>query len=39
VATSIGAATPREIVFTRNASEAITWCARSWGDEERSGRR
>ncbi len=28
----IGAATPREIVFTRNASEAINLVARSWGD-------
>jgi len=33
VATFIGAATPREIVFTRNASEAINLVARSWGDE------
>ncbi|CAK6701333.1 putative cysteine desulfurase [Synechococcus sp. CBW1107] len=28
----VGAATPREIVFTRNASEAINLVARSWGD-------
>ncbi|MCT0214195.1 MULTISPECIES: SufS family cysteine desulfurase [unclassified Synechococcus] len=31
-ASFIGAATPREIVFTRNASEAINLVARSWGD-------
>ncbi len=31
-ATFVGAATPREIVFTRNASEAINLVARSWGD-------
>ncbi len=28
----VGAASPREIVFTRNASEAINLVARSWGD-------
>ncbi|MCP9819678.1 SufS family cysteine desulfurase [Synechococcus sp. Cruz-9H2] len=28
----VGAATPREIVFTRNATEAINLVARSWGD-------
>ena len=28
----VGAATEREIVFTRNASEAINLVARSWGD-------
>ena len=28
----ISAASPREIVFTRNASEAINLVARSWGD-------
>jgi len=28
----IGATTPREIVYTRNASEAINLVARSWGD-------
>jgi len=28
----IGAATPNEIVFTRNASEAINLVARSWGE-------
>ena len=28
----IGAASPREIVFTRNASEAINLVARSWGE-------
>ena len=28
----IGAASPREIVFTRNASEGINLVARSWGD-------
>ncbi|BEV36818.1 SufS family cysteine desulfurase [Synechococcus sp. M16CYN] len=28
----IGANSPREIVFTRNASEAINLVARSWGD-------
>ena len=28
----VGARSPREIVFTRNASEAINLVARSWGD-------
>ena len=28
----VGAASPREIVFTRNASEAINLVARTWGD-------
>ena len=28
----VGAASPREIVFTRNASEAINLVARSWGE-------
>ena len=28
----IGASSPREIVFTRNASEAINLVARTWGD-------
>jgi cysteine desulfurase/selenocysteine lyase len=32
VAAFIGAASPREIVFTRNASEAINLVARSWGE-------
>ena len=32
VATFIGAASPREIVFTRNASEAINLVARTWGE-------
>ncbi len=32
VAAFIGAASAREIVFTRNASEAINLVARSWGD-------
>jgi cysteine desulfurase/selenocysteine lyase len=32
VAGFVGAADPREIVFTRNASEAINLVARSWGD-------
>ena len=32
VAAFIGAASVREIVFTRNASEAINLVARSWGD-------
>ncbi|WP_216904084.1 SufS family cysteine desulfurase [Synechococcus sp. CCY 9618] len=32
VADFIGAASAREIVFTRNASEAINLVARSWGD-------
>ncbi len=31
-ATFIGAASAREIVFTRNATEAINLVARSWGD-------
>ena len=34
----VGAASPREIVFTRNASEAINLVARSWGEANlRSG--
>jgi cysteine desulfurase/selenocysteine lyase len=32
VATFVGAAGPREIVFTRNASEAINLVARTWGE-------
>jgi cysteine desulfurase/selenocysteine lyase len=32
VANFVGAAGPREIVFTRNASEAINLVARTWGD-------
>jgi cysteine desulfurase/selenocysteine lyase len=32
VANFIGAAGPREIVYTRNASEAINLVARSWGE-------
>ena len=32
VARFIGAASPREIVFTRNASEAINLVARTWGE-------
>jgi len=32
VARFIAAASPREIVYTRNASEAINLVARSWGD-------
>ncbi len=32
VAGFVGAAGPREIVFTRNASEAINLVARTWGD-------
>ena len=32
VATFIGAAGPREIVYTRNASEAINLVARTWGE-------
>jgi len=32
VASFIGAASAREIVFTRNASEAINLVARTWGD-------
>jgi cysteine desulfurase / selenocysteine lyase len=32
VATFIGAASAREIVYTRNASEAINLVARSWGE-------
>jgi len=32
VAAFIGAASPREIVFTRNASEAINLVARTWGE-------
>jgi cysteine desulfurase/selenocysteine lyase len=32
VATFIGARRPHEIVYTRNASEAINLVARSWGD-------
>lgn len=32
VAKFIGAASPREIVFTRNTTEAINLVARSWGD-------
>jgi len=33
-ASFIGAASPREIVFTRNASEGINLVARSWGDAQ-----
>ena len=32
VAAFIGAASPREIVYTRNASEAINLVARTWGE-------
>jgi cysteine desulfurase / selenocysteine lyase len=32
VAKFIGAASPREIIFTRNTTEAINLVARSWGD-------
>jgi cysteine desulfurase / selenocysteine lyase len=32
VARFVGAASPREIVFTRNTTEAINLVARSWGD-------
>ena len=32
MAAFIGAASPREIVFTRNASEAINLVARTWGE-------
>jgi len=32
VARFIGAATPRELVFTRNATEAVNLVARAWGD-------
>ncbi|MFZ0406764.1 MAG: aminotransferase class V-fold PLP-dependent enzyme, partial [Cyanobium sp.] len=32
VATFVGAASPREIVYTRNASEAINLVARTWGE-------
>lgn len=32
VARFIGAASPREIIFTRNTTEAINLVARSWGD-------
>jgi cysteine desulfurase/selenocysteine lyase len=32
VAGFIGAATPKEVVFTRNTTEAINLVARSWGD-------
>ena len=30
----IGASSPKEIVFTRNATEAINLVARSWGDDQ-----
>lgn len=32
VASFIGASSPREVVFTRNASEAINLVARTWGE-------
>ena len=32
VAKFIGAASPREVIFTRNTTEAINLVARSWGD-------
>ncbi len=32
VARFIGAASPRELVFTRNATEAVNLVARAWGD-------
>src|SRR5262245_49643039 len=32
VAKFVGAATPKEIVFTRNTTEAINLVARAWGD-------
>lgn len=40
VARFIGAASPRELVFTRNATEAVNLVARAWGDANiRSGDR
>jgi cysteine desulfurase/selenocysteine lyase len=33
VADFIGAKSPREVIFTRNATEAINLVARTWGDE------
>jgi cysteine desulfurase/selenocysteine lyase len=33
VADFIGARSPREVIFTRNATEAINLVARTWGDE------
>jgi cysteine desulfurase/selenocysteine lyase len=37
VAKFIGAASPKEIVFTRNTTEAINLVARSWGDANLRG--